>query len=202
MEGSNHEDFSPQAKKHKHTKDPQRYPCDECDHTSSNKTDLKRHMNSEHIGITYSCDKCDFVGTSLSGLRGHKTRVHILTNYEYYNPLNTGSGRINQQPETIKKKKGSEGGSMLGGGIPSRGGGNASRGGGNATNGGGNATSGGGIASSGVTFPSRGEVGFKRSGVAAGGGGILSREGTSQPKGQPRLFVVPGNRTFISDFYF
>ena len=195
MEGNYHEDGSPQPKKHKHTKDPQRYPCDECDYTSSNKTDLKRHMNSEHIGITYSCDKCDFVGTSLSGLRGHKTRVHILTKYEYYNPLNTGSSQINQQSETNKKNKGREGGSKFGGEIPSRGGGNAS-------SGGGIASSGRGMASSGVTFTSGGGKGIKCPGVAAGSGGIPSREGTSQPKGQPRLFVVPGNRTFIPDSYF
>ena len=80
MEGRPLEDEPPQIKKR--CKDPPRislcYPCDECEFSSATKSDLKRHMNSEHINNSYSCSNCSFVTSSKKGLRGHFTRAHIM----------------------------------------------------------------------------------------------------------------------------
>ena len=80
MEGRPLEDGSPQIKKR--CKVPPLislcYPCDECEFSTATKSDLKRHMNSEHINNSYSCSNCSFVTSSKKGLRGHFTRAHIM----------------------------------------------------------------------------------------------------------------------------
>lgn len=53
-----------------------RYSCDECDYSSPSTRKLKEHKEVKHLGIRYPCDKCDFASTTTCNLKKHKNRMH------------------------------------------------------------------------------------------------------------------------------
>jgi len=46
--------------------------CDQCDFSTTNNTDLKRHIESIHLGITYPCDQCEAVFPHYNYLYAHR----------------------------------------------------------------------------------------------------------------------------------
>ena len=48
-----------------------KYPCDQCEYAATQKTSLKRHIESVHCKITYPCDYCEYVATQKSALKRH-----------------------------------------------------------------------------------------------------------------------------------
>ena len=52
-----------------------RYPCQLCDHVTTQMSNLKKHMEAKHEGFKLKCPDCDYVGSSSTLLR-HKKSVH------------------------------------------------------------------------------------------------------------------------------
>ena len=56
--------------------------CEECYRVFTNKTKLRRHRNSIHLGITHACSKCDYKANQKSNLQEHIVRIHEGKPYE------------------------------------------------------------------------------------------------------------------------
>ena len=54
-----------------------KYPCEECQYESSNKTILKDHIIAIHENLKpYLCDKCEFKSATKIGLKDHQNSIH------------------------------------------------------------------------------------------------------------------------------
>ena len=53
-----------------------RYPCDQCEYSTTRMSDLKKHKEAMHEGIRYPCDHCEFSATQMSNLQRHKEAKH------------------------------------------------------------------------------------------------------------------------------
>ena len=50
--------------------------CTTCGKGFSDKSNLNRHIKSQHEGITYSCNFCDYIAKRNSTLKEHKKASH------------------------------------------------------------------------------------------------------------------------------
>jgi len=57
------------------------YACDQCDYTTAYNGDLKRHVNTKHIGLKYNCDDCDYATSDIGNLNKHRNSIHIGVRY-------------------------------------------------------------------------------------------------------------------------
>ena len=55
--------------------------CNTCAYAAKEKWQLKRHIDSKHVGIKYSCDKCDFQAESNSSVKRHVETKHNQRKY-------------------------------------------------------------------------------------------------------------------------
>ena len=67
------------------------FKCDQCDHKSSCKAKLRKHVTKEHsqdplkdarptpILLSFQCDQCNFIGASDKGLRQHTRMSHRIS---------------------------------------------------------------------------------------------------------------------------
>ena len=66
-----------------HTNEAERYPCDQCSYTTSDKRHLKTHINSVHLGLRpFSCETCQSTFTQSSHLNYHIKTVHQKGQFE------------------------------------------------------------------------------------------------------------------------
>ena len=56
------------------------HKCELCDFYSTSKSNLKKHVQSQHDGIRYFCDKCDHITTQKGHLKAHKKSQHVNHN--------------------------------------------------------------------------------------------------------------------------
>merc|ERR1719319_2015075 len=63
---------------HMHMNDKIRYPCDQCDYTSTQKGKIKMHIDTIHNGKNFPCEYVDCMYTALrkDGLKNHIMKVH------------------------------------------------------------------------------------------------------------------------------
>ena len=54
-----------------------KYACNQCDYSSSQKANLKRHASSRHKS-TFSCELCDYTTASETHLKIHKNYIHSI----------------------------------------------------------------------------------------------------------------------------
>ena len=59
--------------------DKKRFPCNQCDYSSSQRANLKRHQLSQHK-TTYSCESCDYTTSVENHLKIHKSYIHRADN--------------------------------------------------------------------------------------------------------------------------
>ena len=52
------------------------HDCDQCDYKATQKSSLKSHTASQHLGIEYNCNKCDYKATTKSSLKYHTASQH------------------------------------------------------------------------------------------------------------------------------
>ena len=66
--------------KRKHQKktpdSPTNLHCSECGKTSSDKSNLSKHIKSQHQGIVYPCNVCDYKAKQTTHLKGHMKSKH------------------------------------------------------------------------------------------------------------------------------
>ena len=53
-----------------------KYPCDQCEYSAVNLSNLKQHKEIKHEGIRYPCDNCDYSASTLQHLKQHKEIKH------------------------------------------------------------------------------------------------------------------------------
>jgi predicted SprT family Zn-dependent metalloprotease len=53
-----------------------KYPCRECDHWATENYNLKRHIETMHMGREYHCGKCDFKAFDKRSLHEHNKLKH------------------------------------------------------------------------------------------------------------------------------
>ena len=78
------------------------YFCKECGF-SARKSDVKRHVESKHMGIRYSYDKCDVKFTSISQLNTHEKIKHEGVRYQcnYCEKLMSTTGSLNVHVKSL-----------------------------------------------------------------------------------------------------
>ena len=52
------------------------YKCEVCHHVSKSKSDLKIHLETEHLGVSFKCEECDFRSKKKAKLNEHIRIVH------------------------------------------------------------------------------------------------------------------------------
>ena len=50
--------------------------CDQCEYKCSYRSNLRRHIMSEHQGIRYHCEKCGYAAKDKGALSTHIKTVH------------------------------------------------------------------------------------------------------------------------------
>lgn len=53
-----------------------KFPCTLCEHTSSRRNGLKRHILAKHTNVRVRCEKCDRTFIEPAGLRRHQIKEH------------------------------------------------------------------------------------------------------------------------------
>ena len=62
-------------------KKPYKYKCQQCDYQEDHKSNLNRHVQTKHEGITFPCQQCDYKATNQSNLQRHFETKHEDTKY-------------------------------------------------------------------------------------------------------------------------
>ena len=52
--------------------------CDQCDHKTMRKGNLKRHVEAQHEGLYYSCDQCDYKAKQKGQIKQH-VKANVIT---------------------------------------------------------------------------------------------------------------------------
>ena len=52
------------------------YSCNECEYQNPKKINIKRHIESKHLGITYPCEQCGYLAQRMPILKEHIAAVH------------------------------------------------------------------------------------------------------------------------------
>ena len=58
-----------------------KYKCDQCDHATTDRSNLRKHIASKHGGATHSCNQCDYTTTDRTMLKLHKASKHEGVKY-------------------------------------------------------------------------------------------------------------------------
>ena len=58
-----------------------RYPCNQCEFSSTTADYLKKHIQSIHEGVRYPCNQCEFSATSKDNLKKHIQSIHEGVRY-------------------------------------------------------------------------------------------------------------------------
>ena len=81
-----------------------KYTCDECEYSTSNRSNLMEHIVSKQDeNQVFPCDWCKFVSNSLINLKNHRERIHLRSGTSVENTCNvedTCTGYV--QEEHIK----------------------------------------------------------------------------------------------------
>lgn len=59
-----------------------KFPCTLCEHESSRRNGLKRHILAKHTNVRLKCETCDRTFIEPAGLRRHKIKEHPGLNTE------------------------------------------------------------------------------------------------------------------------
>ena len=57
------------------------YCCDQCDYKAKQKGQIKQHVKAKHEGVCYSCDQCDYKTACKSNLNQHVKAKHEGVHY-------------------------------------------------------------------------------------------------------------------------
>lgn len=52
------------------------FHCDKCSYVAKRVTNLKTHIESQHIGIRFKCNQCEYKATGMGYLKIHKESKH------------------------------------------------------------------------------------------------------------------------------
>ena len=56
--------------------------CNECEFTTRQDSNLRRHKKAVHEGITRTCEDCDYSAPSFSQLKAHIDSTHLIIRHE------------------------------------------------------------------------------------------------------------------------
>ena len=76
-----------------------RFPCDQCEFTTTRSSSLKQHKEAIHEGIRYPCEYCGYAATQKSSLNRHmKSKKHSLG---YLSLINKYKGTIENKQRIV-----------------------------------------------------------------------------------------------------
>ena len=58
-----------------------KYPCQQCDHHASTKSNLNAHIQLKHVGKKFPCARCDHQATTAGNLKAHVQYMHEGVRY-------------------------------------------------------------------------------------------------------------------------
>ena len=66
--------------------------CEVCENTTTDESKLKKHRETEHIGVMYRCGKCAFISAHPQYIRDHVIIHHALISFACRHCLYLGQG--------------------------------------------------------------------------------------------------------------